>query len=486
MKRKKLMSNMELKNRSFLIALFLLLQISVVTKSQPVDFNIFPDYASVSVLIRDLDSGENLYALNSQKTLISASLMKLVTTATALENLGPQFRFSTHFATDGTIENGILKGNLIIEGGGDPTLGSEYFKKQTPSIVLDKVKELLLQQGIHKIDGGVLIDETWLRDSRFPSQRLWEDMGNYYGAPPSALSWRDNSFEVILRSPYKTGKICNVVDIIPNTTNVSFKCSVRSVANNKDSAYIYGIPGLKEWEIRGTVPAGRDSFSIKGALPEPGLTFAHEILHLFNGSENCYIGKTYNQTRKNSAPEIGVIKSPPLAEIIKETNHHSINLAADHLLITLGKLSADTLHSAWDLGLSGLMSFWTEKIGPHYITFKDGSGLAPLNTLSSGFLVDLLQYMYQKGTYFSAYKNSLAISGISGTLKSLWKEDDLRGNIYGKSGSMHDVVGYAGYVFQKGKHPLTFAVIVNHHGMSTSEARKTIEKWFSDFLKGKK
>jgi D-alanyl-D-alanine carboxypeptidase/D-alanyl-D-alanine-endopeptidase (penicillin-binding protein 4) len=458
---------------------FLLLGTSLFAQKSVSDL---PEYASYSVLVRDLETGKDVVSLNAEKAMISASLMKLVTTSAATEKLGPQFSFLTRFWIDGTVRTGTLHGNLIIEGGGDPTLGSKYFKDQNPDLILSRISVFLKKAGINSIDGEMLIDETRYDPFRYPSKRLWEDMGNYYGAPPSALTWRDNSFEVGLKSPVTAGAACEVVSVSPWAKDIAFRSFVKAASHRKDSAYIYGFPGLKEWQIRGSIPAGRNHFSIKGALPDPGMALAEEIRELLDQEKSINIAQIDDGQWRKTAREIGVIKSPALEEIIRLTNHKSINLFADHLLLELGLKGNDSFASIWDKGLWETAHFWNNRIDDGFLKIEDGSGLSPLNKMSSLFLVQMLENLYNEGVYFEAFKNSLAQNGQTGTLKYMWRQPSLTGKIFGKSGSMQDVLGYAGYYFPDQGNPQVFSIIINHHDMETREVRKIVENYMSDLF----
>jgi D-alanyl-D-alanine carboxypeptidase/D-alanyl-D-alanine-endopeptidase (penicillin-binding protein 4) len=459
------------------LGVFLLIGTSLFAQKP---MNDLPEHASYSVLVRDLETGNDVVSLNAEKAMISASLMKLVTTATALETLTPQFSFHTRFWIEGAVREGTLHGNLIIEGGGDPTLGSEYFEGQNPNVILAKIEAFLEKERIKSINGNILIDESCYDPFRYPSKRLWEDMGNYYGAPPSALTWRDNSFEVVLKSPVITGSVCEVLSVSPWAKELGFKTFVKAAPHRKDSAYIYGVSGLKEWQIRGSIPAGRNHFSIKGALPKPGLALAGEVRELLFQEDSITIMKADGGQWRQTAREIGVIKSPVLEEIIRLTNQKSINLFADHLLLELGLTGNDSFASVWDRGLWETERFWKNRIDDGFLKIEDGSGLSPLNKVSSLFLVEMLGNLYNEGLYFEAFKNTLAQNGQSGTLKYMWRNPLLTGKIFGKSGSMQDVLGYAGYYFPDNGNPQVFSIIINHHDMEAKEVRKIVERYMSD------
>jgi D-alanyl-D-alanine carboxypeptidase/D-alanyl-D-alanine-endopeptidase (penicillin-binding protein 4) len=471
------MNNMAWMNKFIISLFYLFASVSLLAQSLPAAIEDIPGSASYSLLVRDLESGEDLVSIEPEKTLISASLMKVVTTATALEVLGPDFQFSTSFWIDGNIRNGVLNGNLIIEGGGDPSLGSRYFDGYSPEIILSQIDGLLERKGIKRISGQILLDQSWISGARFPSRRLWEDMGNYYGAPPAAITWRDNTFQLVLKSSLQTGEKCEVVKVEPPLSGISFISNVLAANHQKDSAYIYGVPGMKKWEVRGSIPAGRSEFTIKGALPYPGITFAEEIASKCLDQSAIRISVVENPEWKDNAEFLGVLKSPELSVIVKEINQRSLNLGADHLLLAIGKNSEFSYLNDWDKGLDVIRKFWESKIDQdYYINIKDGSGVAPLNTLSSLFLVEVLDYMYHESTNSEAFKNSLARSGRSGTFKYTWDKGPLEGRVLGKSGSMQDVMCYSGYVLLDEKEPLAFSVMVNHFELDGKEMRQIIEK----------
>ena len=150
--------------------------------------------AGISIVIGDAQNAKILAQYNSSMALTPASSQKLITTATALEILGDDYQFKTIIETDGKIENGILKGNLIIRGLGDPTLESKYFKIQLniAAKIVQKLKELQ----INTIHGNIRTDKSYF-DASIPRTWIWEDIGNYYGAVPNAINYRDNMYSLL-------------------------------------------------------------------------------------------------------------------------------------------------------------------------------------------------------------------------------------------------------------------------------------------------
>lgn len=245
--------------------------------------------ASVSVLVTDSATGEVLIESRADDLFIPASMLKLVTTATALEILGSRHRYNTEIRYTGTVENSNLYGDLFVIGGMDASLGSDFFSQTKPQQIIEQVWSSIRERGIKSISGDVVVLESVLYEPRYPAGRLWEDMANYYGVPPSALSWRDNSFNLTLSSPKQAGQLCTIVNTEPKLPGIEFKSLVYSANHGKDSAYIFGYPGLDKWEVRGSIPVGRNAFVIRGAMPNPGMQFAIELVESIPELKSCNV-----------------------------------------------------------------------------------------------------------------------------------------------------------------------------------------------------
>jgi D-alanyl-D-alanine carboxypeptidase/D-alanyl-D-alanine-endopeptidase (penicillin-binding protein 4) len=376
--------------------------------------------------------------------------------------------------------NDTLNGVLIIKAGADPTLGSSYFNTSSPETFLAETKKAFHGAGINCFNGKLIIDVSGLPRPEYPSSRLWEDMSNYYGAPPSALSWRDNSFSITLASPSQPGLLCRVVSTsIPNS-DLDFDCYVTGSSINRDSAYVYGYPGLPNWYLTGCIPAGADAFVIKAALPFPEKTFAHEFLSIFEHPQKVDVIVEQHPVDISQARKILVWKSEPLNEIIKVVNHKSLNLSADHLFLAMaGDDSASPMR--WDKAGLVLNEFWLKHNITEPVRLLDGSGLSTGNRVSAYYMVEILKFMngVPDGDLF---KQSLPISGESGTLRYMWQTKPYRGEIQAKSGSMTGVVNYAGYLTTHTQRKVAFCIMLNNVNASSSVIKKEIELVIARFI----
>jgi D-alanyl-D-alanine carboxypeptidase/D-alanyl-D-alanine-endopeptidase (penicillin-binding protein 4) len=427
--------------------------------------------AIVAGVIYDLDAQKTVAAKNEFTRITPASLSKIYTSASAMDQLGPEYRFQTHLLVNGPVENGILLGDLIIKGGGDPTLGSRFFSGMQSDSVFLQLFQAIHKAGIQQINGSILADTDFFEQPLYPSLRLWEDMGNYYGSAPRSLSYKDNSFELVLKSPPQIGQVCEVVSIHPSC-ELDFVCRVKSAVSLRDSAYIYGHPGMKKWYIEGSIPAGRPHFAVKGAMPYPERIFVKELGE-FLSDKGINIKDQIILPARKLLPrrEIGVIQSPCLSSIIKVVNKQSNNLYADHLFLAMAKIKGE---ANWANAHNVQQQFWNQQIGDHTIYLHDGSGLSSYNQCSVNDMIRVLCWINESVVQKPFYE-SLAVSGEDGTLKNMWVSAALKGRIVGKSGYMKGVLGYAGYIHTKSNKKVAFCIIANRFVDDVSQMRRHME-----------
>jgi len=229
--------------------------------------------ASIGLEIRDLKTGALLAERLSEKSLTPASTQKLITTAAALELLGSDFRFETEINYDGELTKlGILNGNLIIKGMGDPSLGSKYFKDEE---VCKQLAQVIRALGVKSIKGKLIVD-TDLFKAEIPRTWIWEDIGNYYGAVPHPMSYKDNTYTLHFTSQ-NAGQITTVKTIDNKQTDLEFSNEVLASTVNRDRAYIFGGNTSNKRRIEGTIPQNRSDFKVKGAVSKPASVFAQDL-----------------------------------------------------------------------------------------------------------------------------------------------------------------------------------------------------------------
>lgn len=453
------------------ILAFLTLIVSAQSQTDIFVNNKLHQNANVSLMIKEAGSGKTMQSHRATNVATPASTLKIVTTATALEMLGSDYRFQTILETEGNIAaDGTLNGNIYIRGCGDPTLGSS---KIGDAEFLDQWVVAVKSSGIKRINGNIIADISAYDSEGVNPKWLWEDIGNYYAAGAYGISYKDNMYELELKSG-APGTSPEIVSIKPAVPDLKFTVYLKSTNIKIDSAYIYGAPGDYNRTIYGEIPANRSSFIVKGDIPQPETLLVSDFIQKLRKS-GVEISGNMNETMLAAKRKtIHTHFSPALSEIVKEINLYSNNHYAEHLFrhLALQRKTQATTNEA----IRTVRSFWASKGLPvDELIMQDGSGLSPTNAVSARFLVSLLQYM-DKSKYRNAFRASLPIAGKSGTLRGFLKDSILAGKLIAKSGSASRVKSYAGYIERNGK-SYTFAIIVNNPGAYNMQATtKKIEE----------
>ena len=431
--------------------------------------------ASVCIAVSDIRTGEALIKSEPQQSLVPASILKLVTTATALEVFGPDFRFQTTLAASGLIRNDTLFGDLQIVGGGDPTLGSMYFPDNN-HFLEDWIK-LIQSRNIKVVSGNLVLDATIYESKTIPSTWIWEDIGNYYGAGASGISVYDNLYEIHLSSGKEAGKPTKMGQVNPEIPGIDIQDEVLSSDINSDQAYVFGSPMENRRVISGTIPKNRSDFIVKGSVPDPSALLASEFRKKLTANGINVSGATRFEkanTREGLPVVLSVNQSPPLRDIIKVTNYESVNLFAEHLLKQLAFRSSG-LGTTKD-GCKFVVEFWKDKgLDMKGFFMNDGSGLSRFNAITAIQMVNILNYMKTKSAYSTDFYESLATVG-KGTLTVLRSKNFPNQCLRSKSGSMTRVRCFAGYLTTDSKRELSYSIMLNNFSCSLAEATKKIEE----------
>ncbi|MCG8581138.1 MAG: D-alanyl-D-alanine carboxypeptidase/D-alanyl-D-alanine-endopeptidase [Bacteroidales bacterium] len=427
-------------------------------------------HGALSVLAVDVKSGGVIVELNPDQRMTPASLTKVITTGAALGVIEPEFKFETQFF--------IKERNLIVKGKGDPTLGSDRFEETKPQVVFDKVLLALENEGITSVD-KIKVDNSFLSGISLPSKRLWEDIGNYYGAVPNGLTYKENTFYLSMKSPRGVGLPVEIIKTEPEVS-VELDCLVKTASNNRDSAYIYGYSEADKWYVSGSIPQGREEFTIKGALPKPEMTFANELYSYLNenGIKVNGIEHTQVMLSKREKPLL-VHYSPELKDIVAVINKKSHNLFADHVMFQLAWNQYEK--ADWDSGVESLHEYWDNIIPDFTGRFFDGSGLSPFNAFSANDMVQVLSYI-DSSAHSDVFKQSLSVAGVDGTLRSILKEDDFKGQLIGKSGSLNGVLCYCGYITTRKGNTIAFCMMANRFTETYKEVRANMEQLMKELI----
>lgn len=447
--------------------LFLLLLVISATNAQTVSsklaraFTAFEHDAQMvngiaSLYVVDAKTGKVVYEKNGQVGLAPASTQKVITSVTAYELLGKDFRYKTEIGHTGDFINGELDGFLAIRASGDPTLGSwrwEYTKEEG---VMSRLATVIKNKGI-KSYKGIIIEESGWASEAIPDGWIWQDIGNYYGAGAEVLNWRENQYDVALQSGPGIGSPVAVKVIKPMLYEYKLTSEAKAAAKGSgDNAYIYfprnGYTGI----IRGTIPASENSFVISGAMPSPKTQFAATLRDTLKWMGVLVPDNRTKQAGGDGAADLEEFTllhteySPVLDSIIYWFNKKSINLYGEALVKTLAFHKKNI--GSTDKGVEIIKDYWKSKgIPDTELNIVDGSGLSPLNRVTTKAQVTVLQYA-QKQSWFKGLYNALPVYN----------------NMRMKSGTIRNAKGFTGLHTAQDGSEYIFSFLVNNYNGSAS------------------
>jgi D-alanyl-D-alanine carboxypeptidase/D-alanyl-D-alanine-endopeptidase (penicillin-binding protein 4) len=424
--------------------------------------------------------------------MIPASTMKTVTTATAVAVLGANYQFKTTLEYDGTIENGVLKGNLYLKGTGDPMLASDEVKdNEQPKVkkmetVLSELLAAVRSKGITKIEGKIIGDDSFFNSTQLaPATWQWNDLGNYYGSGASALNFHENLYYIYFGRSTKVGANTTIKRTEPEMPYLVLQNEVTLGASGSgDNAYVFGSPNTYQRYVRGTIPVGKSDFKVKGSFPNPAYFAAYRLMSILEkgGIKTSKMATTQMELiREKSAKTenrtiIYTHKSPLLKDIIKRANEKSNNLYCEAFLKAIGKKLKNK--GSTEAGIEATLEFW-EKRGFDVKTFfmEDGSGLSARNAVSPFGMTSLMSKVSRDKNIFEPFYNSLPIGGKTGTVKYMFRNNKTAGSrVRVKSGSIRRVRAYSGYAKTKSGKLVAFCIMANNFTGKSSYMRTQMEK----------
>jgi serine-type D-Ala-D-Ala carboxypeptidase/endopeptidase (penicillin-binding protein 4) len=416
-------------------------------------------HAMYSLYVVDGKTGKVVYDKHSQIGLAPASTQKLLTSGAAFELLGNNFRYKTDIGYRGSIANGILKADLLIIESGDPTLGSWRFEKTREDSLLRFWVDKIKSQKIKQINHGIWIYHNGWSNQTIPDGWIWQDIGNYYGAGAGGINWRENQYDLVLKSGVNVGDPVEIVNAKPGLVNVTLTSEVVTAAKGSgDNAYIYLAPYGDYGVVRGTIPADEKNFTISGSFPNPGIQLISTLKRELEKNEIKVLAEidTAEIRQYVGKPNIfASVYSPPLDSINYWFLRRSVNLYGEALVKTISHIKTGI--GSTEKGIELVKDFWVEKgIDRSAINIMDGSGLSPQNRITTNALVRVLQYAKTRPWYNSFYTSLPTYNGMKM-----------------KSGSIGGARSFAGYHTSKNGNEYIFAIIVNNYdGSSTAMVRK--------------
>ena len=454
--------------------------------------------AQVSILAVN-SKGDTLVNVASDRRLVPASNVKLLTSGAALRQLGVGYRFETAIAVSGDLTGGRLEGDVVIIGGGDPTLGSSYQSCIPADSTFAMWTSMLKKAGISRIEGRIIGDGRSLDGQAECPTWSYEDIGADYGAGPTGLNFNRNIQDFEVTPGLAVGDKVTAWPKYPDTPWMSFSYAcVTGKAGTGDNLYLYNSDLAPVAELRGTYAVDREPRTIHCSNRFSALTCAHMFRRYLEAagipvsggsadiSPDGYIRPEHGFPAKaGAAPDslsvLGRTASGPLRDIIRDLNHESDNFYAETLLRTLGKTMRSS--ACYDSSLVAISSvFRSMGLGAQSgggARISDGSGLSRENYVSAAFFVAFLQKM-AAGPDRRVYMASLPQPG-RGTLTSRMarRPREFRSRFRMKSGSMDGVRCFSGYIASPDgsrADEIVFSVLVNNMTARLSAATDAVEE----------
>jgi D-alanyl-D-alanine carboxypeptidase/D-alanyl-D-alanine-endopeptidase (penicillin-binding protein 4) len=426
------------------------------------------------VEVRSLRSGRLLYARNADKSFRPASTLKLLTTAAALDLLGPEARFPTTVESGGRLDRfGRVLGDLYLVGSGDPNLSGRLLGGD-PLAPLQELAAALQAAGVRKVEGRVVGHEGAFVGERRGADWSWEDLVWSYGVEVSALSFNDNTAELRLLSGERFGEPAQV------------ERSPASAYYSVSSTVTTGAPGAKKADLRLERDLGTMRFRLSGVLPlgdlwqarvaveDPARYAATVFTEVLAAKGIGVTGEVATSSAPLPEPRRTLARhdSPPLSEALRVVNKDSLNLHAELLLRAVGRQAGGEGSVA---GGQRAMKAFLERLGLGSAwRIEDGSGLSRADLATPASLVGLLVAM-DRHPHAAVFRDSLAVAGVDGTLKNRLKGAPTEGRVLAKTGTLRTTNTLAGYLTTRSGERLAFAVVLNNHALDGREATDAID-----------
>ncbi len=441
------------------------------------------------------ETGDVLYELNADRAFVPASNAKLVVSAAATALLPHDFRIATSVYGSGPLVDGVLDGDLVIYGRGDPTFSERCYGVDTLAAgacetkwtKIETLADQLWRNGLRHVTGSIVGDGSY-----FDGQLVhpsWEsyDLNWWYAAPISALGFNDNSVDVTW-GPGARIDAPAAIAFEPDLSMFLFENRTRTVpASGQRTIDFFREPGRMMVWAEGTVPIGNAGKTEYFALPDPNRYLAHALRNVLEKRGISIAGGTESTTDParyrccRNSPAIAEIQSRPLRDIVFPILNSSQNWFAEMLLKRLGREFGG--EGSWDAGLEVERRFLVDSVGidPGAFALRDGSGLSSGNLMSPRAFVKLLQYVYDHPNR-AVFLDALPRSRERGSLRDRFVGTPLEGRVIAKTGSIARVQTLSGYIEQPNERVLIFSIMANNAATPYNALLRQIDTLVTAFV----
>lgn len=425
--------------------------------------------ATIGIHIEESQSRKVVYSLNGQKLLKPASTAKLFSAALFLDAMGPDYRIETPIYVLNWRDGGEAQA-LAILGRGDVSIGARSFDWDY-SRSLEKVRSAIIESGIRKLNGPVIGEELYFKNSRLGTGWTWDDLQYYYGAEVSALFSDDNTLDLMIRPGRFPGSPCEIT-AQPSPHNLEIVNQTRTEASDsRNSIVVTREHNSSVVIVSGSLPLGGKVHNDAVSVADPAGWFVQKLSAQL-AKDGLRPGlppqvRTHFPSVRDESiwTHLTSAYSDPVKDLLPRMLKPSQNLHAQTFLLLVGRNRSDhdLFPSTEAAGIKSLKEF-TASIGipSTEMLLDEGSGLSRSALVSPYAAVSLLQYMGGH-TAASDFRNALPIAGVDGSLRNRLTGPKTRGRIQAKTGSINHVKCLAGYMNRGdgGQGEWTFAIMLN-------------------------
>lgn len=428
------------------------------------------------ISVVSLDTGRTLYSHNADKLFVPASNAKLYSAALVLSNLGDAPFGTTLYATASAKPDGTLDGDLILFGGGDPSLGNA---KASPDWA-DRLAQTLAEHGVRRVHGNLIADATYFAGPPIGSGWEANDLQAWYAAPAPALGVQENVARVQVT---RANGHCCAVSVMPDAAGLRVVNLAHDPYDDRDTLNLYRPPGSDIVYASGSLPASTQVRTFTVSVPDPAL-FAGNLLRAallrhgiaLDGRVCSLYWPQGDEAMVHAAWPVGTIAAPPLPDLVRHMLKDSDNLYAQVLLLQVGARAAyartcadraepPTTSEAW--GLCALRALLARiGIANDSATFEEGSGLSRKDLVTPAATTTLLEWV-AKQPFAKAFENALPVAGVDGTLEHRFLGTAAANNLRAKTGTLTHAYALSGYVTNATGGHLAFSLMLDHYQRPT-------------------
>ncbi|HYW32159.1 MAG TPA: D-alanyl-D-alanine carboxypeptidase/D-alanyl-D-alanine-endopeptidase [Gemmatimonas sp.] len=421
-------------------------------------------------IVVSITRGDTLFSHSADDQLVPASTMKLFTSAIALDRLGPDHSFSTDVLRDGPLQGGVVRGDLILRGDGDPAFSSRWVRGG-PDAPVAMLARFTASAGIQRVTGDLIADASAFEARRIPEGWLTRYAGAGYAAPFSALSLNENII-IVAVSPGTRGGAASVT-LEPATRGLTVSSNVRTVSGTGNRIIARRI-GDDRVTVSGTIGSRAGTARYQLVVGDPATFTAGAFRAALEAQGVTVDGAIRLGAAPPTATVVTSLPSPPLARLVSVMNRESINHYAELLWRDAARGPERARIGSAETASATLNEFLMRQVGtmPGAVSATDGSGLSVLDRVTARSLVQLLSHAHG-ASWGSAFHASLPVAGESELLRTRMRATPAQGNLHAKTGTTNDVIGLSGYVTAENGEILAFAFLYN--GTDRWHARESID-----------